>query len=314
MRVFIEFMPCLGDFVTELPILHALHERVRPLDIEVSVDRFGAALLEDYDWVGRRHVRDDGLWGRLGPVASSYREPYDLLLYLRSNPKIKMTRLLVRARRKLGAEAFDESVSQQGAVRHRFSILEQVLGGDLPEISTRITLAPQRTAEARAALGLADGARVACLGPGAGEQWRRWPAQRFVELARALRDRFDVVVALGSQAEADLCGELATEAGTASLIGHPLPTVAALLATTALYVGNDSGLSHLAAAQGCTAISIGAPSNAYYRPRNGYCVPGRVADLSARDVLAFLEENVLTALDRDGSTTSTRAAALAPGS
>jgi hypothetical protein len=42
MRVLIEFMPALGDFVTQLPVLHALHARIQP----------GAALLEDYDWVG----------------------------------------------------------------------------------------------------------------------------------------------------------------------------------------------------------------------------------------------------------------------
>ena len=52
MRVLIEFMPALGDFVTQLPILHALHEKIEPLDVEVVVERTGAALLADYDAAG----------------------------------------------------------------------------------------------------------------------------------------------------------------------------------------------------------------------------------------------------------------------
>jgi ADP-heptose:LPS heptosyltransferase len=170
--------------------------------------------------------------------------------------------------------------------------LRHVFAGDLPEISTRIVLKQQRTADALAAAGFDEGARIACLGPGAGRPLRRWPVERFGELARALRDSFDGIAVIGSPAEAELCAELAGQAGAVSLVGRPLPLVAALLAGSALYVGNDSGLSHLAAAQGCLAVSIGLPSRSYYTPWKGYGVPGRLDELSARDVLAFLRENV----------------------
>lgn len=293
-RLFIEFMPCLGDFVTELPVLHALHERIRPLEVEVSVDQPSSGLLEDYDWIRRVHVRTGRWESRLGPIASSWSRPFDLLLVLRSNPAIKLTRLLVNARRKLGAEAYDDSVSAQGVVPHRYSILRRVLGGDPPGIVTRVVLKPERTRDALAAVGLQDGARILCLGPGAGTPRRRWPAERFAELARALRPDFDRVVVLGSPAEAALCDALAAQAGAASLTGRPLCLVAALLARSHLYVGNDSGLSHLAAAQGCPAVSIGL-SDPYYTPWRGYGVPGTLGDLTASEVLAFLHENELVA-------------------
>jgi ADP-heptose:LPS heptosyltransferase len=293
MRLFIEFMPCMGDFVTQLPILHALHERIHPLEVEVSVDSFGAALLADYDWVGRRHVRGGGWRSRLGPIASSWREPFDLLLYLRANPAIQLTRLLARAHRKLGTEWYDDAVSLQGVIPHRYTILRRIFPGDLPEISTRIVLRPERMPAALAAAGFERGARILCLGPGAGEAWRRWPALNFGELGRALRDRFDGSAVLGAPAEADLCGRIATLCGGVSFAGQPLPMAAALLASAALYIGNDSGLSHLAAAQGCPAVSIGLESRGYYRPWKGYTVPGRVAQLTAQDVLASLAENGL---------------------
>jgi ADP-heptose:LPS heptosyltransferase len=292
MRLFIEFMPCLGDFVTELPVLHALHERIRPLEVEVSVDQPSAGLLADYDWIRRVHVRTGRWESRVSPIASSWSRPFDLLLVLRSNPAIKLTRLLMNARRKLGAEAYDDSLSAQGVVPHRYSIVRQVLDGVPPEIVTRVVLKPERTRDALAAVGLGDGARILCLGPGAGTPRRMWPVERFAELARGLRPDFDGVVVLGSPAETALCDALAAQAGAVSLTGRPLCLVAALLARSSLYLGNDSGLAHLAAAQGCPAVSIGL-SDRYYTPWRGLGVPGALSNLQASEVLAFLHEHEL---------------------
>ena len=292
MRVFIEFMPCLGDFVTELPVLHALHERIRPLEVEVSVDRPSAGLLEDYDWIGRIHVRTGRPESRVSPITSSLGRPFDLLLWLRSNPAIKLTRMLVRARRKLGAEAYDDAASARGVVPHRYSILRRILGDDLPGIVTRVALKPERTRDALAAVGLREGARILCLGPGAGTPRRMWPVERFAELARSLRPEFDGAVVLGSPAEAPLCDALAARAGAIRMTGQPLCLVAALLARSSLYIGNDSGLAHLAAAQGCPAVSIGL-ADPYYTPWHGYGVPGALSDLTTPDVLAFLQEREL---------------------
>ncbi len=281
-------MSCLGDFVTELPVLHALQERIRSLEVEVSVDRASASLLADYALAGV-HVRED--WrSRLAPIASSLQRPFDLLLYLRSNPAIKLTRVFVNARRKLGTEGYDEAAAAQGVVRHRYSVLRQVLGEDLPAITTDVKLAPERSGEALIAAGAGRDARILCLGVGAGSPERRWPVERFAELARALRPQFDRIVALGSSAEAPLCDALAANAGAVSLAGQPLTRVAALLASASLHVGNDSGLSHLAAAQGCPAVSVGL-ADPYYTPWLGYGIPGRPADLSAAAVLAFLRES-----------------------
>src|SRR5262245_24967687 len=284
-------MSCLGDFVTELPVLHALEERIRSLEVEVSVDRASASLLEDYPGIARIHVRDN--WrSRLGPIPSSLKRPFDLLLYLRSNPAIKLTRVFVNARRKLGTETYDHAAAAKGVVRHRYSVLRHVLGEDLPEISTGVRLKPERTREALVTAGTPPGARILCLGVGAGSPRRRWPVEHFAELARSLAPHFDRVVALGSSAEASLCNEVAGNAGAVSLAGQPLTRVAALLASSSLYVGNDSGLSHLAAAQGCPAVSVGL-ADSYYTPWLGYGVPGRLSDLYAHEVLTFLRRNEL---------------------
>ncbi len=127
----------------------------------------------------------------------------------------------------------------------------------------------------------ADAARAASLLPPGGAPWialgptanwhrKVWPAERFVALYRRLSApdgmlpgaravilggpgaeeaamAAPVIAALGAEA-LDLTGALA------------LPEVAAVLARAALFVGNDSGLMHLAAATGTPTLGLFGPS------------------------------------------------------
>lgn len=278
LRVYIEFMPPLGDLVTQLPVLHALHDRVPGLDTEVCVSRGVHGLLEDYDWIGRIHVREKDWRSRLGPYASSWRRPFDLLLYLRSNPTIKLPRILMRARRKVGTEAYDPAASER-VIPHRYSVLRHVFADELPEIRTSIFLRPERTREALAAAGAKEGARILCVAPGASQPARRWPIERWGELLQAVGSDFDARVVLGSPAETEMCATAAEAGNAVSLAGAPLTRIAALLGTSAAFVGNDSGLGHLAAAQGCATLTLGL-AHPYYHPCRGHAIHGAATDIT----------------------------------
>jgi ADP-heptose:LPS heptosyltransferase len=60
----------------------------------------------------------------------------------------------------------------------------------------------------------------------------------------------------------------------AKIVSLPLPLLAALLESCALFVGNDSGVSHLAAAVGTPVICLFGPSDhAIWAPRGKHvCV------------------------------------------
>jgi len=281
-------MPPLGDLVTQLPILHALHERVPGLDVEVCVSQGVHGLLADYDWVSRTHVRKKAWTSRLGPYASSWGRPFDLLLYLRSNPAIKLPRLLTRARRKLGAECYDPALSDS-VIPHRYSILRHVFSDEPPEIRTEIALRPERTAEALAAAGAGNGDRILCVSPGASQPSRMWPLERWGELLRATGGSFDTVVVLGSPAETEMCAAVAEAGGAKSVAGAPLTRVAALLRASSAFVGNDSGLGHLAAAQGCSTLTLGL-GHPYYHPWRGTALSGPVADVTVDAAIQGMSE------------------------
>ncbi|MGQ9517428.1 MAG: glycosyltransferase family 9 protein [Anaerolineae bacterium] len=93
---------------------------------------------------------------------------------------------------------------------------------------------------------------------------RRWPIERFAELARALSRKFGLdVVFVGTPA--DNVDELERRYhGTAlNLAGQTtLPQLAAVLRRAALFIGADSGVMHLAAAAGTPVIALFGPTNA----------------------------------------------------
>lgn len=97
---------------------------------------------------------------------------------------------------------------------------------------------------------------------------RRWPAIRYVQLARALRLEFAATVTLvGGPEESDLAASVIESLGAppwaASEAGKTSPhRLAEVLASARLFIGNDSLPMHLATATGIPVIAIFGPSNA----------------------------------------------------
>jgi ADP-heptose:LPS heptosyltransferase len=96
--------------------------------------------------------------------------------------------------------------------------------------------------------------------PGATDPRRRWPAERFGEVAAACAaDGCDVVV-VGSAEEQELADRVVAAAGSegvASVAGKiTLGTLTSLLAGCAVLLGNDSGPRHLAQALGTPTVGL----------------------------------------------------------
>lgn len=131
--------------------------------------------------------------------------------------------------------------------------------------------------------------------PGASDPRRRWPPERFAEVARALAVGHQVVVT-GSPDERGLAETVARQAGllpTAVLAGRlDLAGLAALVAGARLVVSNDTGVGHLATAYGTPSVVLfgmstpdrwGPPD----RPQHRALWAGSdVRELSTEDVLA----------------------------
>ncbi|SIN42810.1 glycosyltransferase family 9 protein [Micromonospora cremea] len=101
------------------------------------------------------------------------------------------------------------------------------------------------------------------LHPGGKIPAKRWPAERFAALARALTDRGHRVLLTGSADERALAARVAAASGlppTAVLAGRTdLGALAALVANARLVVSGDTGVAHLATGYGTASVVLFGP-------------------------------------------------------
>ena len=93
---------------------------------------------------------------------------------------------------------------------------------------------------------------------------KRWPAERFADLARLLSERGSPPVLIGTDAETPILDRIAREAPRSiNLSGRTgLGQIAALARRATCAVGNDTGPIHIAATVGCpTVVLFGAASD-----------------------------------------------------
>ncbi len=255
------------------PVAAGLFERMPRRDRTLVVDkrRF------DRHWLT--------LWGQTAPTM------WDLAVDLRGSA---LTLLLLARRRAI----------MRGGRRpgHRLTHLARTLGLAPPPMPVT-WCAPQD--HARAATLLPPGGPVVALGPTANWAGKVWPAERFVALFRALQPllpgaRAAVFAGPGAAERAMAAPVLAALPGAVDLAGRlSLAEAAACLSRCRLFVGNDSGLMHLAAAAGTPTLGLFGPSLASeYAPSGRRAVaviapgpPGRtpIEDLPVDAVLAQAE-------------------------
>jgi ADP-heptose:LPS heptosyltransferase len=92
------------------------------------------------------------------------------------------------------------------------------------------------------------------VAPGSGQPRKNWPLAHYYEVSRALGWEYGLkVVWLAGPGEGEMLpylGALAKAQGQLLLAHRPLARVAGVLSRCRLYIGNDSGMTHLAAAVG----------------------------------------------------------------
>ena len=113
----------------------------------------------------------------------------------------------------------------------------------------------------------ADAALDVVLHPGSGSARKNWPIERFAHLARVLAEQGRHVTWLMGPAEEDMTLPPGAEVFSCT----SLVDLGRALQDAALYVGNDSGITHLAAAVGCPCIAVFGPTNpAVWAPRGAH--------------------------------------------
>ena len=284
----------LGDIVHALPLAAALRAARPDARVDWLVDVRHRAILAFVD--GLSHVvavdtrRMGGPTGVPAVVRTLRAAAYDLAIDAQGLIKSATLARLAGARRVLGfarshlREPLARVAYDDVATPHEAHVVGQALAlaraAGVDAATPRFPLQPPVSDigdRARGALGLDRRAPFALLNPGAAWPNKRWPADRFGRLARAIRERhgWPSIVAWGPGEEA-LARAVVDEAGRGVAAAAPptsLGDLLALLAGAGLVVSGDTGPLHLAAALGRPVVGLYGPTDP---ARNGPWAPADV--------------------------------------
>ena len=116
---------------------------------------------------------------------------------------------------------------------------------------------------------------VLAVHPGSGGRHKLWPLEGWQQvLAWAVKEGVPGVLICGPAEEERGIGPLSNALGSSWMVlrNVPLPALAAILAKCEVFVGHDSGVTHLAAAVGTRALALFGPTDPrVWGPRSQRC-------------------------------------------
>ncbi len=247
----------IGDAVLSTGLLSYLIDRYPGARLTIAAGPVAAPMFEAVPGLERllivRKRRLARHW--LALYASAVRRRWDLVVDLRGSAIAWMLR------------AGERRVMAKGdAAENRVRQLARLFNLDPPPSPTLWTM--PRHEHAADAL-LPSGGPVLAIGPAANWRGKQWRAERFAELAQRLTAPGGLlagarIAVLAGAHERDQAAPVLSAIAperVVDLVGRTeLLTAAAVLRRCAMFIGNDTGLMHIAAASGTPTLGLFGPS------------------------------------------------------
>jgi heptosyltransferase-1 len=294
MKILITRVGAMGDIIHTLPAVADLHAQRPDWQIDWAIAPHWEPLLvgDTKAIVTRTHIVPTKDWSA-SPLSIQTlrsiltlrkqirREHYDLVVDMQGTLRSAVIGRFAHAKNYFGyedpRESFAKNLYKQTAPRIGTHVVE--MNAALLSAATGLTITPRSFALPRTewAENWAEHEAVftrplAVLGPGGGWAAKQWPAARFGELARRLKTMgFDV--AINAPRQDDPIANEVVEASNhaARLVVCNVAGLIALLRRTDLFIGGDSGPTHLAASLAIPTVALFGPTDP---ARNGPWGPG----------------------------------------
>ena len=259
----------IGDFILTLPALKALRDAFPSAQVEVlgyqhiaviAENRFYADAVRSIEYGPLSAFFAKG--GELDPDLREYFGSFDLVISYLFDPD----EIFVGNLRRSGAPNIvcgPSRIQQESHATRQLSAPVQQIGVGVTDYIPRVFPTDDDLVQARKFLH--DLARpVVALHIGSGSAQKNWPIANWLELGDSfLRHNRSLLVVSGEADESQLA--IAQNHWARRNVRYatslPLPELAAVLADC-LFVGHDSGISHLAAAAGGKCAVLFGPTNA----------------------------------------------------
>ena len=285
-KVLLVRLRSIGDTVLATPSLFALKRFLPNAEIDILVEDWVAPLLSNHPDVDNVMVLERGGLRARARVARELRAAnYDVVYNLHGGTTATFLTRATGARHRVGFATYQYAQLHNHPAPSPLLLWDQqkthsveqqlaLLGWtgvpvtDRPR--TRLGIAPEADEAVRerlATAGLAD-RNIALIHPAAAFATKQWATENFARVAEFVANRDFAPVAVVAPHERALLDTLLAHSSVAvTTFDLSLPEVTALAARSKLFVGNDSGIAHIAAAAGTPSVVVFGSSNiAHWRP------------------------------------------------
>jgi heptosyltransferase-3 len=287
-RVLVVRLRSIGDTVLSTPSLHALRRFLPQARVDVLLEDWVAPLLEGSEEVDRVvTVERKSNASRLRVARALRAENYDVVYNLHGGTTAALLTRATGAAQRVGYAAYPYATLHNHAAppsaalwgREKTHSAEQQLAllgwtgvpvTDRP--ASRLAVTPDASARVSRRLrdaGLPEARDFALVHPAAAFDTKTWAAENFARVVEYLAGRGLASVAVAGPGEGVVVESLRTHARAplVSFTDLSLPELTALASRASLFVGNDSGVAHVAAAVGLSSVVVFGSSNvAHWSP------------------------------------------------
>jgi heptosyltransferase-2 len=269
----------IGDFILTLPAIQLLRENFPDAQLEILGYEHIIELARGRFYAdATRSIEYGPMAGffipnsELAPDLVEYFASFQQVISYLFDPDLFFENNLRRAGVKNFLPAYARIDDSQHAAQQLAQPLEK-LALFLDDAAARLHPSAEDQARARAFLGESP-APVIAIHPGSGSPRKNWPAGNWATLGRWLKETTPQarLLLIGGEADAvQLATVQAALPGADVLLAQnlPLPQLAAVLQRCRLFLGHDSGISHLAAAVGTRCVLLFGPTDpAIWAPAN----------------------------------------------
>ena len=290
----------IGDFVLTLPAIKLLRDRFPGAHLEILGSKTIVALAEKRFYADAVRSIESALLARffvkgfeLPPDLADYFGGFDLIVSYLFDPDGVFETNLKRCRIRTFIAASPKWDNREHAA-HQLARPLEALGLHLKNPAARIYPSAEDRDFARRYL--ADASNPIALHPGSGSETKNWAIENWIELGDSLLSAgLDLLVIAGEADEKRVrVLESAWKGKPVRFVRNlPLPQLAALF-ERCVFVGHDSGISHIAAAVGTRCVLLfGWTDPAIWAPANANVTVleapnGKIEDLEVGTVAAAL--------------------------
>ena len=279
----------IGDAILTTPVLQALHKLHPDEKIDIVSDHRSRIIYDHCPYRGEIFLKNKkGLFrGGLSLVRELRQKDYSLIVDLRTDGMTLLLKGQIKLTKRQAVPYGPHAVeAHMGVIRKIYK------DGNIPP--TKIWLIDDHKEFARACLQDLNSHRLLVIAPGCHVPVKVWSPLNYVTTCNRLKSEFDSIVLLGGTGDKVYATQITSELAVPfkDLTGDTdILQAAAILEHATMFLGNDSGLGHVASAMAVPSVTlfgIGDPLRYHPWGKNAVWLQGKdkeINSISTSDVV-----------------------------